>query len=463
MEETRQLREINQEELEQILEQHELWLDSNGQVGQKADLSYINLERVDLSDVDLRNAYLRHARLYGVDFQGTDLQDADLALSDLQCANLQDAILENANLLGCDLQYINLQGAILKNADLFSCNLQGANLQHAYLEKAKLQDANLQDAYLQYANFKKADLKNANLSRVNLEYAILDDANFYMVNLVGANYKLEQFKYVKHAPLEPKLQNEVSEFKKQNANLEKQLTKARENNNIELIQELEKKLQESQHKEKHTQQQLSDLQQAYKLLEDKLEKRIDDVKTTLVMSLRTSRANMKYNQKSARFILKRAYCSFGILGGLIIILPILFYFIPIKQNSVIEIIGSFTIILYTAPILIALIVSITLLRHHKKLQDEVRHYADQQQRIELYSGLLEASQYAAATFQKEDGTQNQRAEELVEETFVKIRDRLLADEAPNQSSGNAINDENYSVDKLLDVLLQITESKKTQQ
>lgn len=78
-------------ELNEILENHKLWL--NGEGGECADLRYANLYNIDLRCADLNSA-------------------------DLRCANLSGASLYNAN----------LRGASLYNANLYSSNLNNANL-----------------------------------------------------------------------------------------------------------------------------------------------------------------------------------------------------------------------------------------------------------------------------------------------------------------------------------------------
>lgn len=78
-------------ELNEILENHKLWL--NGEGGECANL---------------RGADLRYANLYNI-----DLRCADLNSADLRCANLRGA---------------NLRGASLYNANLYSSNLNNANL-----------------------------------------------------------------------------------------------------------------------------------------------------------------------------------------------------------------------------------------------------------------------------------------------------------------------------------------------
>ena len=82
---------LRQSELKAILEDHKLWIQSDGKQGKRANL--------------------RGADLRGADLQGTDLQDADLQDAYLQGANLTGANLTGADLTGADLEGANLQGA----------------------------------------------------------------------------------------------------------------------------------------------------------------------------------------------------------------------------------------------------------------------------------------------------------------------------------------------------------------
>ena len=117
------MRIITKEELKEIIEQHKLWLYSNGGEGERANLtganlSYANLTDASLTDADLtgtdlRCADLRRARLFGANLTGVNLADADLTRANLSGANLTDANLTSANLSGTDLQCANLTDTIL--------------------------------------------------------------------------------------------------------------------------------------------------------------------------------------------------------------------------------------------------------------------------------------------------------------------------------------------------------------
>ena len=119
--EKKKLREITREELDMILKNHKLWLNTDGNEGEQADLSY-----------------------------------TDLFCANLRCANLADAKLSGACLAGACLEYANLSGADLSSTDLCRANLSGANLRDADLFFADLHRTNLTDATL-------TNVKNLNI------------------------------------------------------------------------------------------------------------------------------------------------------------------------------------------------------------------------------------------------------------------------------------------------------------
>lgn len=104
------MKNLNREELNKILKEHELWLEGEGG------------RRADLSNTDLRCADLKNADLRGVNLSNTDLSNINLSNANLKYANLKNA---------------NLKDADLKNADLSSANLSSANLSKANLKDIK--------------------------------------------------------------------------------------------------------------------------------------------------------------------------------------------------------------------------------------------------------------------------------------------------------------------------------------
>lgn len=116
---------MDKNEIQEILEQHQLRLNNNG--GER-----INLQGADLRGIDLRGANL----------QGVRLRGADLSLANLSYANLNNADIHNANLYGVNLSYADLHNAdlsraIFDRANLNCTNLSGANLNGAILDNVK--------------------------------------------------------------------------------------------------------------------------------------------------------------------------------------------------------------------------------------------------------------------------------------------------------------------------------------
>ncbi len=95
------LREIPEEELQEILEAHRKWVESEGKEGKRADLARANL----------RGAFLFEANLEGASLNEANLQNAFLLEANLEGANLAEANLEGVDLLSAQLKGVNLQSA----------------------------------------------------------------------------------------------------------------------------------------------------------------------------------------------------------------------------------------------------------------------------------------------------------------------------------------------------------------
>jgi len=94
---------MTKQELDKILDNHKLWLSSDGKKGERADLSSADLRYANLRSADLRYANLRYA-----DLRSADLSSAKLRYADLRSADLRSADLSCANLSYADLRYADL-------------------------------------------------------------------------------------------------------------------------------------------------------------------------------------------------------------------------------------------------------------------------------------------------------------------------------------------------------------------
>ena len=148
------MKNISVEELNEILEKHEIWL--RGEEGG---------ERADLWDTDLRGFDLIDINLSGADLRNSDLGDANLMYADLKYADLKYT----------DLSYTNLSDADLRGGDLRGANLMGANLSDTDISDADLRGTNLWDTDLSNTNLKNV---KTNINTIGYNLACPEEGSF---------------------------------------------------------------------------------------------------------------------------------------------------------------------------------------------------------------------------------------------------------------------------------------------
>ena len=100
-----------------VLASHQKWLDSNGESGERADLSSGILQQADLHGANLEGADLKGAKLSVSDLMGANLKGADLSHADLWMSDMKDTILEGADLRGANLTEVtNLTASQIESA-----------------------------------------------------------------------------------------------------------------------------------------------------------------------------------------------------------------------------------------------------------------------------------------------------------------------------------------------------------
>ena len=191
-----------------------------------------------------------------------------------------------------------------------------------------------------------------------------------------------------------------------------------------------------------------ELNSKIKELTEGLSNRIKDAQKSLSEALKNTDNQIQNNENTA--------CWFKWLGiilfGLAIILLLVFSgFVLCNSKFFIE--KNLNILFYTFPIITLMVIGTTCLRHQKNLLGEIRHFSNMKHQIELYSGLLEASQHAAVSFNHPE-----KANEYVQETFTQIRNRLLNSQyLPDNSSADKQSDNDFGSDKVLDLLNKIAD------
>jgi uncharacterized protein YjbI with pentapeptide repeats len=112
-----------QEDLDQVLETHRLWMDMvlNPKV-------LVAAGRANLKNADLREYDLTGINFSGANLQGVNLQGVELAGANLTATNLVGASMQACNLRGARLFKTKLQDADLRHADLTDAIIRGVDM-----------------------------------------------------------------------------------------------------------------------------------------------------------------------------------------------------------------------------------------------------------------------------------------------------------------------------------------------
>jgi hypothetical protein len=148
---------MNAYDLNEILEDHQLWLKSGGSEGKRAnfwkamldsatlrraDLRRANFHAACLVEADLRESNLREANLISADLTNADLRGADMRDAALNSANLTQATLADADLRGARLMHANLVNTDFRRANLSGCGVYGASVWDVKLDH-RTEESNL--------------------------------------------------------------------------------------------------------------------------------------------------------------------------------------------------------------------------------------------------------------------------------------------------------------------------------
>lgn len=205
--------EPSEEELEEILQKHERYWDSDHNCGEMAklrklelpggylyernlkgadirwsNLSEVVLVKADLSDALLRGSDLSDAEFYGATLTRADLNDSDVSNADFKDTDLSQSILfhisgEEPEFRRSNLSNADLSGAFLPRADFSDAILNNANLERIVLPESCLDRSDLSEAILSNANFTNSSLSHANLGSADLHGVNLKDANLFNASL----------------------------------------------------------------------------------------------------------------------------------------------------------------------------------------------------------------------------------------------------------------------------------------
>ena len=449
-----------------MLKDHQLWLSSNSKEGKQAiftgyDLSSLDsdyaaagyivppfweksLSKIDLSYSNLNGLSFREVNLNQANFRGANLKNTHFYLANLCDTDFSDA----------DISEASIEESSLVQANLTKANLFKTSITHSYLENSTLQDANCQETNFQHTKLQGTSLYGTNFCGANFLGATIEENQLTHIRFAeNIEFFLARADIVSLQAQESSVDEEIRQLKEKLKQVESKSKSDSQNNQIENDQ-LRSQLEQKEEEKNRISERLKKLEKELDVLKKERNQRIQDAKSSLANALINTDNQIKNNENTA--------CLFKwsgiILFGIAIILIIVFsQFVLCHSEFFVE--KKMNILFYTFPIITFMLIGTTCLRHQKNLLAEIRHFSNMKHQIELYSGLLEASQHAAASFNNPE-----KADEYVQETFTQIRNRLLNSQyLPDHSSADNQSDNDFGSDKVIDLLSKIADlsGKKT--
>ena len=162
---------LNQSDLDQRLREHQMWVDSAGEVGTQLWLPEADLAGVDLSGRDLTEAHLAGAVLDDARLTGTLLSGAILA-----GCSLRRATLESANLSKANLDRIRAEEARMAGANLLRCSFIAADLRRSMLDRTSMVRT----------LWARADLRSCSMRGAQFDRTSFNEARFEQLDATGA-------------------------------------------------------------------------------------------------------------------------------------------------------------------------------------------------------------------------------------------------------------------------------------
>lgn len=212
--EKRKLKIVAEEEVRDILNDHNLWLSSDGKQGTEGNLSNLDMSKLNLS---------------GFLFEAISLTGSDLSNSKLK----------NCIFSRCDLSYVDLS-----NSDLFSTKFYHSFLQPCKFINAYLRAATFLSSYIEFVDFSGANLSDVDMDISNGK-PLLTFHQERSLRRINSSSLIDEKNIENNANFEVKKLRKVLEEKEKNleADLESEKGRIQVDNKI-IIAKLEEKEKE---------------------------------------------------------------------------------------------------------------------------------------------------------------------------------------------------------------------------
>lgn len=208
---------LTKEQIKQIVDNHQLWLQTDNKEGQCADFSNEDLcgylfENVNLSYAKFNNALLNDVKFVHVILYKTSLYKAclrralmkfcDIGHTDFKSTEMRDARIEYSQIHHSDFSESNLKfsehwtvnysfcifnKSILTLSEFKYCHLQTCALSDAVSTSVRYHHSALESLECTNTDFTRSDFRNSTISYVNTSLATLDDVDIEYANFTNKN------------------------------------------------------------------------------------------------------------------------------------------------------------------------------------------------------------------------------------------------------------------------------------
>lgn len=193
-------------QLQAIVEQHILWLETEGQEGKRANFRGLDLSGEEFPAVQLSQASFRNAILDGAHFNGTLLEEADF--SEAQC---HDVVFDNCIMLRALFSRADIHGTKFKQCHIekgnflqvkaatvhfHGCHLMNSNFREAVLNGADIAHCDMHEVALRSVTMQQARVKDTTFEGSDCRETDFTGSHFHSVNWTNANCKNAKFEGV---------------------------------------------------------------------------------------------------------------------------------------------------------------------------------------------------------------------------------------------------------------------------
>lgn len=202
---------MTKQELNNLVENHNKFMESNGMCGKKVSFEDADLHCKSLAGKTMVGLHFVRANMRDTDLRGAEFKDCDLSYSDMNRAalcgarlprELEFADLRNSNCRGvlvndthfwnADLRFADFSGAEINRANFAHADLRGADFSGATFTSACFYDCDVRGATFKGTQLSKCCFNNCDIRNTDFRRAELEGTTFEKSDLEGARFDKEE-------------------------------------------------------------------------------------------------------------------------------------------------------------------------------------------------------------------------------------------------------------------------------